>query len=208
MVFGFHKNNSRLHGNGDVKRIKRQVPVFNHINFGGIGVVFVHFGDWSHVKIITDSNIEPYIVTVVRNDTLYIDVKSDSSINNVTALRIDVYTRHIESVVHTGVGNITLNKVDTDTLSIDSSGTGCCTITGKGEHFDIHMRGVGKIDGKGFTVKTAKVVHIGVGPVTVWATDILDAVLSGIGNITYYGDPQVISRVNSIGTIKQDKQFL
>jgi hypothetical protein len=196
-------NSVRLQGNGDVKHVKRQVPGFNRIDYTGIGAVFVHFGDECHVELTTDSNIEPYILTDVRDDTLYINIKPGISVNNITELRFDVCTRNIEGVVHTGVGDITITNAETDTLSINFSGTGACTVTGKGTHFAVRMKGVGKVDGKDFAVKTAEVDHSGVGTVTVWALDLLDAAFSGVGNIVYRGDPKVSSRGKGIGELRR-----
>ncbi|MDR2177560.1 MAG: DUF2807 domain-containing protein [Treponema sp.] len=197
-----------LAGNGDIRHVERDLLAFNHINFTGVGDVFVHLGNEYRVGINVDSNIEPYIVTNVRDGTLYISTNLEryKNLRNPIKfkLRFDVYTRDIESVSHMGMGNIELIDMNIDALTLNHSGVGFFTVTGKGTQFVVQMKGVGDINSENFAVKRASITNIGVGKVKVWAEELLEVFVHpfGISSMEYRGDPTKLVSNNWHKTIK------
>ena len=169
-------------GNGRVRSQERSGDNFNAIVLEGVGDVYVHSSLVYKVVVTTDSNIQEFITTRVRNNTLHIDEKGHRGFN-ATKLTIDVYMPELERIRLSGAGNI---KV----------------LDGKTTDLDIILSGTGNIDTVNYEVKNVDVILSGCGDVKIWATNTLTGKLSGVGDIKYKGSPTVNVNSSGIGRIK------
>jgi hypothetical protein len=64
------------------------------------------------------------------------------------------------------------------------------------------MSGFGSYDAENLQSQVAKVVVSGAGTTTLWVTESLDATISGVGNVRYYGSPQIHSRATGVGHLQ------
>lgn len=88
-----------------------------------------------------------------------------------------------------GVGNFRADNLDAGSIHISSKGVGNITIGGKSGGVEINSRGVGNVDTSELKAESAIVSSRGIGDVSCYASQYLKASSSGIGNVTYYGNP-------------------
>ena len=180
---------SVVRGNTDMISQIRMAEGFNSIVLDGVGNVYIYPGEEHKIVVTTDSNIQGTVITYVNGNVLYID--SNSARNSYTEfqpirLQIDVYLPELQSINSRGVFNITINS-------------------GKASNLEIVTSGVGNINAENYEVESINIEASGVGNTRLWATNVLDGTITGLGNILYKGNPTIrINRENrgGIGTVR------
>lgn len=112
---------------------------------------------------------------------------------------------HLESlsIDSDGVGNFHAEQLTCGRLKVESDGVGNITLKGKGQFAEYLSDGVGNIDATKFEAEDAIVRSSGVGNVKCYASKSIELYGNGVGNITYYGNPEVKSlSKNGIGKVK------
>jgi len=75
---------------------------------------------------------------------------------------------------------------------------------GQVDNLDIRISGAGNADTQKLKAKNVKVSISGAGNATVYAKESLDGNVSGVGNLTYYGNPEdADTNVSGLGKIKR-----
>jgi len=171
-----------LHGSGRIVSEVRSVYDFTGVVLDGAGNVNIHSSESFSVLVTTDSNLQEYVTTKVRNGILYIDENSFRGFHP-TKLVIDVYLPELTCVKLRGAGNIKVND-------------------GNISDFEIVLSGAGNIDAKNFEAENVSIILSGAGDIKTWATDSLTGKLSGVGSIMYRGDPPIKDiRKTGVGSI-------
>ena len=75
---------------------------------------------------------------------------------------------------------------------------------GIANELDASISGAGHLDAIDLKTKKTDFKIEGVGTGCVYATEILNANISGVGKIRYKGDPQVYKKVEGIGLVSRD----
>jgi hypothetical protein len=83
------------------------------------------------------------------------------------------------------------------------SGQGSVVASGKANRQEVHVSGAGSYGGAALTSDEAVLVLSGASRIQASVQRTLDATVSGVGEIVYYGSPQVTRRVNGLGRIRQ-----
>ncbi len=107
------------------------------------------------------------------------------------------------SLISSGVSNIVFGIKSAEAVSIESSGVGTIELSGETNTLDLRNDGVGKVLLKTLKAANVSVYSDGVGTCEVWATETLNATLSGVGSILYRGDPVTSNNVNGLGKISK-----
>lgn len=193
-------------GSGVTASEPRNVTGFDHIEVSGSATVDITIGSTWAVEVEADDNILPLITTKVTGSTLDIGTKSGTSFMTSNPVRVSITMPAVAGVGISGSGEVTANEIgDTQSLTVDISGSGKVTMAGTAEQLDVSVDGSGSFDGRRFQVATAVVSIAGSGTITVWATDRLDASISGSGSIRYVGTPgQLSTDVSGSGSIAPD----
>ncbi len=110
-------------GNGKVETERRSVPAFSSISVGGSGTLRVHRGA-RKLEIACDSNVLPYITTVVSGGELRIGLKPFTSLGNVTKMEFDVTIPELEGVSLSGSGNAYIDAFKGNSFEGALSGSG------------------------------------------------------------------------------------
>lgn len=113
----------------------------------------------------------------------------DSSSSDITmgSLTADTLTMNIS-----GSGSVEIEGLTVSNLNSEQTGSGNIGIdTGTVDTAEISITGSGDFDGRDVTASTANVRLTGSGNAELSVTDTLEARLSGSGDLTYYGQPQV-----------------
>ena len=203
-LFGITACNSpfNVNGSGNVISETRQVSGFSSIDLRGFGDVTIQQGDTESLLIEGDDNIVPLLTSTVRDGQLILDTKNTIQIGNVTKLRFNVTVKELDGINMSGAGNVMGADINTEKITVRLSGTGNLTLSGTVGEQDVELSGVGNYDGNAFASKQAHVRVSGLGNAGVRVSDDLDALVSGMGSITYIGRPSTTKQISGAGSIQ------
>jgi len=213
---------SYIRGSGNVINEERVVNNFDGVNMAGYGEVIINQGDEESLTIETDENLMQYILTEVRNNTLYIEfsenIISDPSLSitfnlNVTNLEslelsgagsfdIPVLETPSLGILFNGAGNIQLASLSADELTVQINGAGDIDLAGEVGTQDVVISGAGQYSTPDLKSRQADVLVEGLGKVEIWATDTLTVDIEGAGSVNYYGSPSVTQNIEGPGIIQ------
>jgi len=175
-------------GSGISKTETRQVDEFRSIRHDTVGNVTVRIGQTQEVKITFDDNLLSIVDTSVVDGELRI--KTTDSFNSKVGLNIQVTVPEIDELKLTGVGSLLASGIEAESLRLQQSGVGTLKVEGKAKSVSLKASGVGNANLRGLEAENATVVVSGVGGVTVFASESIDAQLSGVGGVKVHGDPK------------------
>ena len=105
-----------------------------------------------------------------------------------------------------GVGNFEAFDLESNKIKVDYEGVGNLSLGGSANFLVIESEGVGSVNAENMRAKNAIIKSSGVGSVKCYASESIDLTNSGVGSITYYGNPTVKNMMNSgVGKIKAGK---
>jgi hypothetical protein len=184
----------QIQGSGNVVSEKRPTSGFTSIALHGSANVYVIFGETESVTVKTDDNILPLIETRVQNNQLIISTKDNTSFTSTDPVRVDVTMKSLDDIILSGSGMINVPELKGEVLKVDLPGSGNINVAGEVNQVNINLGGSGIVSCSGLRAMNATVNLSGSGNITVYASDSLDATLSGSGNIQYSGNPANISK--------------
>ena len=95
--------------------------------------------------------------------------------------------------------------VEIENLSVELSGVGNIDISGKANQAAINLSGTGNIDVLDLVIQDAHCNISGLGKLTCYVQNDLEAAVSGMGSIHYRGEPKSLRKsVSGIGKVKRD----
>ncbi len=102
-----------------------------------------------------------------------------------------------------GVGNFEALDLESNKIKVDYEGVGNLSLGGSANFLVIESEGVGSVNAENMRAKNAIIKSSGVGSVKCYASESIDLTNSGVGSITYYGNPTVKNMKNTgVGKIK------
>jgi predicted small secreted protein len=209
---------------GSGKRITESRPVsgIERVVLAGSGDVILTQGDRESLTVETDDNLMQHITTEVSGGTLTLGTQKGVNVRP-TRLRFTLKVVDLEGLTVSGSGDINAERFDTDELEIQVSGSGdvrvktltvqttkvridgsgSINLAGQASEQEVAIGGSGKYLGEDLRSETASVKIDGSGDATLWATDALDARVTGSGTVRYYGDPKTSFSGAGSGRIKR-----
>lgn len=209
----------RVKGNGNVVERNYDLSKFQKLNMSGsIDVVYYKSNSYK-ATVVTDENIQPYVLVEEVNNTLKLKMKPGSF--SCKKLLIKVYAPNLSSLDLIGSGEFKANDkitahefsgtisgsgnfrgaFDSQKMQINIYGSGDVAVEGATQELDVRISGSGNFNGKNLQSKNANIKISGSGDVTVFATELLDAMVSGSGDIRYLGDPHLNTKISGTGSI-------
>lgn len=214
-------------GNGVIKEESRQVPDFNELQTSGSVDVEIQPGTEIGVKVISDENIIPYVVTEVKSGVLEIHFKKGVSISN-DHTRVIVSAPSLNKMTTSGSGDISSNGTITNNqiIYLKSSGSGdfklaldapAVNITGSGSaDFELSgftkdvsatLSGSGELKCRDLKAENVNVRITGSADAKVFASATLRVAITGSGNVQYWGNPSLPEiKSSGSGTVKSGEQ--
>ena len=199
----------KVKGNGKVTTEEREIASFNQIVLEGVFNVYLVQKEKEKIRVETDENVLPYIITEVENNVLTIKLKDDSKISKMK--RINVYITLVDinkletkgvGLLHCmgklnlktielqlkGVGATKLN-LDCDTLNVNSELVGSLTLSGSAKEFNVKHKGIGSFEAFDFKSEKVNLESDGIGKAEVFASKELIIDAKGLGGVKYKGNP-------------------
>jgi len=204
----------------------REIEGVSRILVSGVFNLFISQGDMESLRIEGDEDLVKKLEVRQRGDFLELSMKEEKvNIFNKKGLQVfltiaDLSELEFEGagniqsrgqlevgdfqVIGKGVGNIELD-LDADEVEADLNFVGNMTIKGSADYFKLFNEGVGNIDASQFWVQKAEVNSSGIGRVSVHCEGELSLEVSGIGTVSYTGNPTIVyENISGIGKVNRN----
>ncbi len=219
-------NPNKINGNGNIITKNRNISGYDQVKIkGGLDVSLVE-GIEGEIIINGESNLIEYILTEVEGDILKIYVKKGFNLNpsRGAKLIITVPFRDLTQVTLSGSGDVFSSDIIKSTsfktavsgsgsinLAIESidtwaqiSGSGDLILKGNTDNFNGSVSGSGDMEAFDLNSKNAKISIAGSGNAGLTVSSSLKSRISGSGNITYKGNPEINEKkISGSGTIRK-----
>jgi hypothetical protein len=198
-----------IKGDGHVVTTTHQVDYFNAIELqGAFSNVSLIPGTELTITMETDENLQDLFRVDTRNKTLVVASDRDiilqptkmfltivyPELNRLDiqgACKISSFEKVVTDVLSleiSGAADLDL-EVDVQSLRTQVSGAGNIVLEGAAEKHEIRLSGASSLEASRLITNSTQINLSGAGSATVYASERLDASLSGIGRIVYHGDP-------------------
>lgn len=201
-----------------------KISDFNTIKLEMIGTVYYEQGDSVYLNVSGSSGLIEDLKVSDKKGNLSIKMKkdnqftvnrkgleirigspslSDITINGIGSFNIEKSFKSDEVTInHNGIGKINIADCQVGVFNLNSTAMGAINVKGKATETIIHSQGVGQIDCAELKSQNTKVVSSGVGNISVYAQNSIDISMTGVGNVNYYGNPNVVkSDVSGLGKV-------
>lgn len=180
------------------------VSDFTSVDFQATGEVSITMGEIDSVVIEADENILPFLKTEVIGSQLIISETVNVQISDKRPIHYAITMKKLVHASMSGTGDINIDGIDDDLVKFDLSGTGTITAYGKVRTLMANLPGMGFIVCIELEADTVIANHSGTGEIIVRAEHSLNANITGVGAIKYYGDSaNIIQTVTGYGKINQ-----
>lgn len=191
-----------VRGSGKVVDETRPIRDFSSLDASGAYTIQIIVGENANLKISAEENLLKYIRTEVRGNTLIIDSKKNISPRK--EIKIYVTTPNLNSIDCSGANTIYAKGINTDQFEVDLSGAGSIDLEGTAKNVNAGISGAGHIDAKNLKAKKTYITVSGAASAKVYASEYLDASVSGVGSIDYYGNPEKTKTdISGVGSINR-----
>jgi hypothetical protein len=191
-----------VRGNGRMRDESRNVTEFRKIEAGGAFTIHVKVGTAASIRINAEENLLSYIRTNVRGNTLVIDTRKNISPRK--EILIEITTSNLSDIEVSGANNVDVEGINENEFKVDLSGAGNIHLKGEVEKFRAELSGAGNINARNLKANEVRISVSGAASADVYATKYLDASVSGVGSIDYYGNPEKTkTNVSGVGSISR-----
>jgi len=201
----------------------RSVSGFDRLELSGAGGVTIIQDGTEALSVETDDNVMQDVTSKVLGGTLSIglDVPSMRSVIP-SRLSLILHVKDLSGlstsgswkvmaasfkaanldIATSGSGKVTIQNLTADKLTVDISGSGQMDLAGLVNSQEVIISGSGIYQAGDLQAQHTQIKVSGSGNVTIWTNGDLQADLSGMGTIRYYGSPKVTYNESGVGSIK------
>lgn len=180
----------------------RQLAAFRAIDIRGPINIEVRAGQAQSVKVIGRPEFIGKVITSVKADELRIDYTEKNNVSLKSGDRIVITVPSLVKCVVEGAGQVVIDNVKEERLDLQFEGAGRLEAKGSTKWLRLKARGVGEVVTQHLKAERADVNFEGIGDVKVHASQTLNAVVRGMGSLTYFGRPKSLNKsVSGIGNV-------
>lgn len=186
----------------------RNLAPFKTIDARGPVSLVVEVGKAHSVRVEGDQKFIDRVRTEVVGGELRLNFEETKrgNVNIKDGERVIVTMPELASFRGEGAGLMILNNIRGEQFDVNYRGAGSLQMNGRVGHLRLNAEGVGEVEAKDLVAQNADVTFRGIGDVSVHAKNKLNATVQGLGNLTYYGKPQSVSKsVSGIGNVTAAK---
>lgn len=184
-----------IKGSGNLKTEKREVSDFKSVDVGGVFKVEITAQKDFDVQIEADDNLLQYINTEIDGETLEISTTKRISSHNPIIVKIGA--PDIENLEVSGASSVMLTNLNNESLKIDLSGASNVKIEGNTKNLNVELSGASRLDSGNLQSENISVDASGASKADVFASNRLEADLSGASKVTYSGSPKDLVKKTS-----------
>jgi len=199
------------------------VSAFKKLDINGAYTVNLTQGSNYALKIEADEEDFEYIEVSKNGDKLIIKFTENENITINNEIEIWITSPILEEIEINGAVeleckntwnltsiNIEVNgassmdwDINCQEFNMDLSGASKVEMSGNAQRANVSISGAGALDAKDFITKKFNIDLSGAGNAKVYANESLSANISGIGIVTYYGNPtQINSDISLLGVLE------
>lgn len=198
-------NTHRVVGNGSVVVKTRAAAAFDQIAVAGNFQINAQLSNTQSIQVAADSNLQPLIVTRVKNNVLFIRNLHGYDFSSAKPIVINIAATQLKSVYVMGESRASVNGLTGDTFVMNVTGMAKVTLAGKVKNVELHVTGSSEVNASQLYAENVEININGMGVASVFASNQLKAHISGMGQIHYSGSPK--TKLQSItGEGKIDSQ--
>jgi hypothetical protein len=187
-------------GSGTLTTRTFDVAGFDRIALDGGFDVYVTVGGKTAVTATVDDNLAGLFTAEVESGTLRLDWEKACRPNR--KCRVDVTLPELKGFTVNGAGDVEITGVRGARLELRINGAGDMEVAGSVDELELVVSGAGDVSAGDLAAQDVEVRVSGAGDATVRAARSLDAAVSGVGEITYLGDPtEKQTQVSGVGEI-------
>ncbi|HEX8603845.1 MAG TPA: head GIN domain-containing protein [Pseudoduganella sp.] len=180
----------------------RQLGAFRAIDVHGPINIEVRAGQAQSVRVIGRPEFIGKVITSVKADELRIDYAEKNNVSLKDGDRIVVTVPSLVKCIVEGAGQVVIENVKEERLDLQFEGAGRLEAKGSAKWLRLKARGVGEVTTQYLKADRADVNFEGIGDVKVHASQTLNAVVRGMGSLTYFGRPKSLNKsVSGIGDV-------
>lgn len=189
-----------VQGSGRIGTQTRQVGAFLAVaSKGGIDVDVV-VGPQPAVTVEADDNLFDAVHTEVQGDTLVVGTKG--SWHTAHAPVVHIAVPQLQALQLAGSGNASIKGLAAERLKLDIEGSGEITAAGRVQHLQLSIAGSGDAHLAALDAAEVQARIDGSGDAELSASQALDAVVNGSGDVRYGGNPSHLNtQVHGSGEI-------
>jgi len=189
-----------IRGSGVAASEERAVGAFQKLSISGGARVHVTVGPPVSLRIRTDDNLLPHVITEVDGDTLKVHMESGSYSFRVP-LEVTVSVPELHGFSVGGSARAEITGLHGGGFSISIAGSGRIQAEGSVDQLQVGISGSGRLDLYAVAAEQASVRISGSGNIQLQAREKLEARISGSGNIQYRGRPAITARISGSGSL-------
>ncbi len=190
-----------LAGSGVPATRKLDLAPFTKIDAGGTFDVSVSVGLEQQVEVTIDDNLWDNLVAEVDDGRLALDW--DKHCNPSVHCTVSITVKSLDEFTMHGAGNAGLEGLGGAALRFYLRGAGNAAMAGKVDDLQLVLTGTGDVFARDLQARKVSIVLSGVGNCEVFAADSLEADVTGVGDITYWGKPgHVDTKVTGMGNVE------
>lgn len=212
-----------IKGDGQVVSKSHTIKSFNTIDLYGAYNVTLAKGTESSISLDTDENLHDLVYVESDGGVLKISSQRESVLRPSRMDLHIVYADRLEKISVSGACKLSANEkliteklhlnlsgasdlhleLEVESMLTSVSGAGNIHLRGMATSHHIELSGASNLRAEALITKITNVSLSGAGSAQVYATERLDASLSGVGKIEYGGDPkEKFINTSGLGSIK------
>jgi Putative auto-transporter adhesin, head GIN domain len=187
---------------GPTRTETRTVAPFDRIEVNGRTDLTVRAGTSRTLSLRGGERVLENLETRVRDGTLMFDPK-DEGLNDDHEVDVTITVPRLRAVEASGAGSIHLRNLSSEALELRNTGASDFTASGRVDRLSAIVEGAGELDLGDLEARDATVRIVGVGDAEVTVWEELDAIITGVGDIEYRGNPSLRSDDQGVGEIRR-----
>lgn len=216
------KRRKAVTGDGNVTKQVRMIKSFSEINIDGLFDVTISQGDKESVTVETDANLQEFVEVSNNGNSLMVGLVS-LKIKKISHMKIHIVLKDVSKITGHGLGDLKTGmilklallelringvgdakfKLDCNQFNLKCEGVADVYLSGTSKRVKMDCRGVGDIHAYDLKVTDLKLKQTGVGDTKVHVTGDLTIDFSGVGDISYKGEPKTKKiEQEGVGTVK------
>ncbi len=214
----------QVDGSGTPTSVERSLGRFDQIRVSNAISASLSVGDASAVVVSGDDNIVPLVLTDVKDGTLTVRFKDNTSVTTKTPLKVEITTEaapsaidvsgasrfnaaelenDLTSIVLSGASRLQIDDLKGDELRLELSGASHASILGTASRLSVEASGASTAELSQLAAETATVEASGASTVKVQADQSIRGEASGASTVVYSGQgPDVDVETSGASSLK------
>jgi hypothetical protein len=188
-------------GSGKMETRELDLADIDALDLGGAFEVDVTFGDKQRVTVTIDDNLWDLLEAEVHGGEFELGWKK--SVRPADDCRAELVLRSLDELHVSGAGEIRIRGFRGGDFEFGLSGAADLEMDGEADKLKVRVSGAGDIDARDLKAKHVDITISGAGNADVYASESVEAHVSGVGDIDVWGAPErQKTKTSGLGSIK------